>query len=221
MARARPGVLFDSVRGRLDQVVVVQTRTGLGVRRRPVFRKVLTPAQQAGRDRLRVAAALWHELEPAEVDAWRDYAAQVRRRQSTTLVEYSPIAYNAFTMLTTKWLQLNGGGDPPRTPPMDDFIFEQPKLTVEAVEGGVRFTADSPTGPGEVAELMLQPLANVNRRPGNQYVAAAFTPFPPGQPTYDLPLPPGAYAFASRYARVATGEQAGLGVVGKVELQGT
>ena len=219
MARARTGVVFDSVRGRLDQMVVVQTRSGLGVRRRPVFAKALTPAQREGNERLRQAAALWQDLTLEEVAAWRDYAGTLVRRNPVNGQTYAPAAYNAFTMLTTKFLQVQPEADPPRNPPKGGFLFESPNVQAKPVPGGVLWTALGPTGTDELAELMVQRLPNPKRLPGNQYVAAAFVPFVEEPLQFFLPLGPAGYSLACRFVRPSTGEQTGLGIFGTIVVE--
>lgn len=213
MARTSGSALVNEVRGKVGNVVFVKTRSGQGVRRRPQYRMSLSPAQFAATARLRQAAALWLDLSVEEGAAWEQYAETITRSNNVSGTQYSPCAYNAFSMLTTKFLQLNPEEDPPRLPPVGDFIFASPTLEVEGQVEGVLFTALWPCNPGEAMELYIQKLPTQHRKPGNQYVSAAVAPFHPGELEYFLPLEPGYYALAARPVCLATGE---MGLFGKL-----
>ena len=83
---------------------------------------------------------------------------------------------------------------------------------------GVRFAATSANSAGVVTELLVQPLKNVRRAPGKFYKSTAFVTFASGSLTYDLPLNPGAYAFAYRFVNPTTGQATGERLLGVVEV---
>ncbi|HRI44379.1 MAG TPA: hypothetical protein PLL78_05900 [Fimbriimonadaceae bacterium] len=223
MAKVSASALFDQIAGRLDAVSVVRTRTGLAIRRAPKFRKVLTPAQHETTVRLKASAELWHDLTRAEVAQWQAYADSITLTSDTNGKRYHPIAYNAFTRLTTKWMQMHPDWPetegPPRTPPLTHANLSSVALTVQPIPGGLRVGADYALPEGQVIELLYQRLPGPHRRPGNQYVTLAFVEFEPGSLWVDVPFPPGSYALAYRTAFRPTGEQSPLGILGAYRVE--
>lgn len=214
MAKASVSAMLDQMAGRTEGHILVRGRTGLIVRKPPQFKKVLTPSQHETTVRLRAAASLWMELTYAEVQKWRDYSSSVTKVNSINGQEYHPTAYNAFTMLTTKFLQINPALDPPRTPPTRNTNFTTPLLSITPIEDGLRIISASALPENEYVEILTQKLPSPHRQPGNQYVTTAFISFLAPPLEFDLPLEPGWYALAYRSVCSTTGEQTPTGVLG-------
>ena len=85
--------------------------------------------------------------------------------------------------------------------------------------GGLLFTAERPTRPGVLIELMAQPLKNVRLKPGRFYKSRGFATFVEGGLTVLLPLPPGVYAVAVQSVERSSGRLAGFTTLGKVTVE--
>ena len=117
---------------------------------------------------------------------------------------------------------------------MSDFVGEDWKLSVapmlagdspsllqkdEAVMGGgVTFTAPLPNTTGNTTELVMQKLLNVRRSPTNFYKSVTFVTFTAIEPTFDLLLEPGVYAFGYRFVRTSTGQATQIRPLGVYEV---
>ncbi|MCW5940063.1 MAG: hypothetical protein KF884_09905 [Fimbriimonadaceae bacterium] len=219
MARARLGMALQDLAGRIgDDQVLVRTRAGLAVRRMPRYRYPVPPALRASGERLRTVSVVWSDLSLPEVEAWRAWAATQKRRDPVTAKVYSPSAKNAFVGLGVKVLQVDPGAAVPRVPPGADYAGDGVRLVAAAEPGGVLFSADRPTGPGSVMELLTQRLVNARRSPTDRYVSAGFVRFEPGALEAFLPLAPGVYALAYRSVLASTGQMRPLSKLGVVEV---
>ncbi|HZH97545.1 MAG TPA: hypothetical protein VEX38_01125 [Fimbriimonadaceae bacterium] len=216
MARAALSSTLSQARGRVGNDLIVKTRGGWAVRPRPKYKQFPHPEAAAARARLRQAVDAWYSLDLPQVEAWRAYARTVRKTDSLTGEHYSPIAYNVFVGLTTRFLQATPGGEIPLWPPTTDFPGDDVVLEVEAIAGGVRFTASGPNTPGVTTELMVQKLPNIRRSPTKFYKSAAFHAFIPESPQAELELDPGVYCFAYRFVHVQDGQSTGAQVMGAV-----
>ncbi len=216
MARAATGMAFERVVGRVGDLVVVQLKSGPAVRRRPSYRRGSSPAQKAVAGRMRQVSAAWNSMTPAQAAEWHRYAGTIELHDRITGKVYSPAGYNAFTGLSTRFLQVNPTGDVPLAPPTASFTGDSVVVTATAEAGQITFAASGANAPGVVTELMLQRLASPRRLPSGRYTSAAFAAYTPEHLTETVTVEPSAYACAVRFVLAATG-QAGavfpLGVV--------
>ena len=218
MARAALSAIVSSTRGRVGNQVLVRSRAGTVVKARPKYKQFPHPAAAEARGRLKAASSAWNEMPLEKVVLWRAYAKTVVKFNPVDGQKYSPTAFNAFIGLATRFLQANPTGTIPLDPPTADFAGDDVIVGVEAIPGGVRFTASGANTPGVVTLLLVQTLANIRRSPTSFYKEAAVHGFQRGSPTFDLPLNPGAYAFAYRFIEAATGLSTGELLLGVVEV---
>jgi hypothetical protein len=216
MARAALSSTLSQARGRVGNDLIVKTRGGWAVRPRPKYKQFPHPEAAAARERLRQAVDAWYSLDFLQIEAWRAYARTVRKTSSLTGEQYSPIAYNVFIGLTTRFLQATPEGEIPLWPPHTVFAGESVTLEVGPVPGGVRFTASGANTSGVTTELMVQKLPNIRRSPTKFYKSAAFHTFTEADPLLDLDLEPGFYCFAYRFVHVQDGQSTGVEVMGSV-----
>jgi hypothetical protein len=212
MARAASSGILSRTSGRVGESVLVQTRSGLAVKRRPQYRQFPHPETAAARERLQLAADAWRSLSLAQVEAWRAYAKRLVKRNPVNGESYSPIAYNAFVGLATRFLQANPEGEVPLWPPASDWTGEDVTLSVEIdpVAGAAVFAASGPNSEGAVTEILVQRLPNPRRMPTKFYKSAAIHRFTFGSLEFPLPLEPGAYAFGYRFIHALDGQSTGL-----------
>jgi hypothetical protein len=219
MAKARLSMVFQDVRGAIGHRVIVKTRSGLAVRRKPKYRYPKSPNVVAGNERFRLAAQAWSLLSVEQISAWRDYADSIRKTDPVTLQHYSPSAKNAFMGLACKFLQINPSEDPPLWPPVADFVGDNLVVYAEPVPGeGVRFTASSENSSGVATELLFQKLKNIRWRPTQFYKSLGFHSFETSTDEVLVPLEPGVYAFGWRFVDTATGQATPLQLIGTVVL---
>jgi hypothetical protein len=198
---------FADLRGGMNNHVLVLTRSGLSVRRKPRYKYPVDPAVREGSLRLEAAAAIYSTFSASEAAAWRRYAASLARLDPVTGKRYSPAGRNIFMGLAIKFQQVNPGAEVPRTPPVGDFMGDTVSVSASVEGGAIRFTASHANTPGVTTELMLQRLKNVRCMPGKVYKAAAFVAFAPGSLAFDVDVEPGVYAAAIRFVETATGRQ--------------
>lgn len=204
MARAALSSLLSVASGRVGEEILVLTRSGLAVRQRPKYRQFAHPATAGARSRMLAAKEAWNSMSPAQVEAWRSYAHSLRKVNPANGSSYSPIAYNAFIGLATRFLQASPEGTIPLTPPSDDFLGDSVIFTVSVIGGGVLFTPSEPNAPGVKTELLVQRLPNARRAPVKFYKSLVFHTF--GTEPLDVDLEPGVYVFAYRFVKLATGQ---------------
>jgi hypothetical protein len=148
-------------------------------------------------------------------DAWNQYAQTLPERDPVTGKRTVRTGVNAFTGLATKFLQATPGGSVPLAPPSTPFVGDAPVVTATAGVGKVTFSANVPNGAGVTTELLLQPLASRVRNPQKGgYRTKAFFRFVPGSLSTDVTVPPGFYAAAYRFVRLATGQTSDLTPIG-------
>lgn len=198
---------FADLRGGMNSHVLVLTRSGLSVRRKPRYKYPVDPAVLEGSLRMQSASAIYSTFSASEAAAWRRYAATLARVDPVSGKQYTPAGRNAFIGLAVKFQQVNPEAEIPRMPPVGDFAGDVVTVSAAAVAGGIRFTADRANAVGVTTELMLQKLPNVRRMPGKVYKAVAFEAFEPGSLAVDVPMEPGVYACAFRFVEIATGRQ--------------
>lgn len=217
MAKAQVGFAFHEVAGELGNLLAVNSRSGLVLRQRPKYRRPTSPGQRAAAERLAQASKIWQTLTLPQVEAWRRYATGIVERSEFGKA-YHPAAFNAFIRLATKYLQLHGGDEVPRLPPLTPFPFDPTQVVTTALSGVIRFTANQANLPGITTELMVQLLPNIRRLPLKQYRGEGFKTFEAGTLTATVSLPEGAYATAIRFVELSTGRQTDVVPLGIVEV---
>lgn len=138
MARGAYSSVLSQARGRVGEQVYVRTRSGLAIKARPRYRQFPNPATAGARERMIRAKDAWLGLDVEQVRAWRAFARSIHRVNPVDGTEYSPIAYNAFIMLATRFLQANPDGEIPLLPPEGEFAGEEMVLTLDGTtsDGG-------------------------------------------------------------------------------------
>ena len=211
MARGAYSSVLSQARGRVGEQVYVKTRSGLAIKSRPRYRQFPNPATAGARERMIQAKDAWLGLDVEQVRAWRAFAKQIHRVNPVDGTEYSPIAYNAFIMLATRFLQANPMGEIPVWPPEEEFAGDEVVLKVnKASPTAVQFLASGPNSPDVVTEILVQKLPNIRRSPTKFYKATAIRQFLTGQLNFNLELPAGVYVFAYRFIQATTGLCTGL-----------
>jgi hypothetical protein len=216
MARAALSSTVSQTRGKIGNDIIIKTRTGWSIRQRPRYKQGARPETAGARARMRQAVEAWYSLDLPQIEAWRAYARTVRKTSSLTGEQYSPIAFNVFIGLTTRFLQATPDGEIPLWPPSTVFAGESVTFEVEPVPGGVRFTASGPNTPGVTTELMVQKLPNIRRSPTKFYKSAAFYTFTNAPLEVDMALETGLYCFAYRFVHVLDGQCTRVEVMGSV-----
>lgn len=239
MAGLSLGVFSSGLSGKSGNTVFVQTSGGTLVRDRNVPFDPKTANQVVARQRMTRASVAWSEMEPEQVELWEDYAQSLAQRNPATGQWRSPRPMNLFTALYVKLQQLDPSSPPPAAPPATPFFGDNVSVSVgssfadlhpptpsssnsrsslqEEGEAVVTFTANRPNGEGVVTELLLQPLANRNRKAYlDKYRSQAFHAFEDGSLTAEIPAQPGWYACAYRFVNIETGQDTALAQVGKV-----
>jgi hypothetical protein len=174
-----------------------------------------TPGQQAARGRFTASARTYKGFPPETVEKWDNYAQSELERDPVTGGQRFRDGINAYIALATKFLQATPGGTPPTTPPQTPFVAPNLTLTASGGSGKVTFTSSGPTPPNARAELLLQRLANGNRKPQpGAYRSSAIVQFAPGSLSFDVPVPPGFYAAAYRFVNIQTGQTSQLQAIG-------
>lgn len=197
-----------TLRGKVGNTVYVQTKYGTVMRPRTMPKQNNTPALVAQKERFRRASALWKTLTLAQVNAWRAYAATIKRPPSGGGPAIAPPAYQLFIGLTTKWLQAHPTGNPPLTPPATTYVGDALTVTASGGAGKVVFAASTPNGPNMVTELLLQRLATAARTPlATRYRSQSLAAFASGNLTATVNVSPGYYACAARFVNANTGQQ--------------
>lgn len=218
MPKIQLNPLFEGAVGQFNGYVVGKGRTGLVLRRKPTYRRTLSPAQREGAERMRLVSSAWNELTFEQAEAWRLYAKEVVRHRSLDGRPYRMTGQTAFVGLGTKVLQVDPGAPIPLWPPTEEFVPDTIPVTADPTPGAIRFTAEAANTPGTLTELMVQKLASRLRQPGNAYVAAAFVAFTEGALSADVPLPPAPYACAFRFVEKSTGRTTLYVPIGTVEV---
>jgi hypothetical protein len=118
--------------------------------------------------------------------------------------------------LAIRFLQVNPQGTIPRLPPATPFAGDGLVVSVEGLEGAVRFGASQPHLPDVTTELLVQRLLSVHRRTYlERYRTQGFHAF---GPPLELPLRTGLYACTVRFVRVSTGQATRLVELEVVEV---
>ena len=213
MAKAKLGVLFEELHGKVGNVVVEMIDGEANVRPLPKKNNPKTPLQQTVRRNFGSASKLFkNTLTISQQQAWRDYAKAnpVLNIDSGKRRALNPVAM--LNSLTSKFLQVNPGVTPPHLPPTTAFTGDPITVTAEGNnDGTITFTASAANSTGVQTELLLAKLPTfgspVKQR---QYRSKEFVAFAVGSLTSILLIPNGYYAAAYRFVKVSTGQMTDL-----------
>jgi len=199
---------FEDLRGKDGSVVIRNGRNGLVLTRWVLPSNPRTQAQTAIRDYFTRATKAYESLTVAQATAWKNYAKTITRTDPVSGRHYHPTANSVFIEYAAKFLQLSPNGTIPLMPPATDFLGDSITLLVESESPGVlKFTASGANAAGVTTELLIQPLANVNRTPSaSDYRHAAWKAFTSGSLTAQVNLPAGYYAAGYRFVKNSTGQ---------------
>ncbi|RYG22692.1 hypothetical protein EON82_16340 [bacterium] len=193
------------VAGTINGVVAVRGRSGLVLQQPKTFRRAISPAQAESMARMKQAGLAWNELSPASVAAWRAYAAGLTHRNNVTGQRFAPVAFNVFSGLFCKLLQMDPAAPVPVYPPQTIFFGDDLTVTVASTDEGVVYTASAPNQPGVLTEILYQRLPGPHRLPKPAYKSAGFASFQADSLSFTLLLDPGPYACAYQFVEASTG----------------
>jgi len=210
MALFKMGAFADTLRGKSGNSVFSKTKSGIVVRDHVIPTNPKTAAQQGIRNGFRTGSQTWSTLSAARVAAWNTYAAKFTTRSKGGKLRKKR-GIDVFTGLATKFLQVSPSGSVPLDPPTSAFLGDVITVTATTSAGFVTFTGSAPNTTGVTTEVLLQPLANANRKaqPG-AYRTKGFHVFTGGSLTKQIAVPAGFYAAAYRFVRIATGQESNL-----------
>lgn len=228
MAKAELSVLLQALSGKAGNVVFTKGKDGTHVRPHTRGTNPNTPAQQLIRENFTKASGIYRTFTTNQLDAWKNYANYQTTTDKLDGSKSKPTAFNAFMKLACKFLQVDPQGTVPTTPPTTGFNGDNVELTVTGGTGELTFTASAANTSGVTTEILLQPLANANRRPQvGAYRHKLFHIFTSGNLSLDVSVPVGYYAAGYRFVKTATGQASTLqtlavqGVTLSVEAGGT
>ena len=215
MAIVKFNAAIEEIRGKSGGANYARTQYGIEFRNNPTVKKPATPAQIAQRARVSHAGSAFRALTAAQNAAWQAYAAtQSFRTRNGALVR--PSAYSVFMGLYTKFVQVTPDGTL-TAPPTAPFVGDTITLTATGSNGKVTFTASAANAARVTTELLLQPLANVYRKPqSGSYAGRGFFTFATGSLSHAVETAPGAYAAAYRFVNSATGQEVSRVTLGTV-----
>lgn len=222
MAKFTGSVLADQLSGKAGTVVFVRGPQGqVYIRPRTTPRDPKTNAQIEHRQRLAYASRAYAQLNLAQVQAWRKFAAEVSRHRGQNAPQGTSLAQNLFTGLAAKWLQVRGltMGSVPTEPPPTLWVGDAVQLRVfPGPSGTLRVVADQANAAGMTTEILLQPLLRATRSPVlSRYRTTKFFTFGPSL-TCDVPTSARVVAVAMRFVALETGQSTPLMELGIIEL---
>ena len=126
MARGSGGIFGNGLKGSVGGVTLYEQGGMLQVRERVRPRDPKTPAQIANRHRMDLVASVWATLDAEEHAAWVRFAES----------EGTPMVWNVFLGLTSKWMKLHPqalreGSTPPRLPPAGPFYGDNVVFSID------------------------------------------------------------------------------------------
>ena len=201
---------FTAYQGKLGSIVYQEGREGTIARRYVVPKDPRTAAQIGARTAFAQASEAYKALSAAEVAAWRRYAEGLTRRGRNGK-PFHPAAMDVFVSLTSKFLQVNPGASVPTAPPAAAFFGDALQMQALGLTGVVLFEAVGINTDATYTELLLQRLADANRKPEpGKYRSWDFVQFDRDMPQVGLAVQAGWIAPAYRYVNVMTGQMTPL-----------
>ena len=211
MAKAELSVLLQALSGKAGNVVFTKAKDGTHVRPHIKGTNPNTPAQQLIRENFTKASGIYRTFNTSQLQAWKNYAQFQTVSDALDGSKSKPTAFNAFMKLACKFLQVDPDGTVPTTPPTTGFNGDNVDLTVTGGTGELTFTASAANASGVTTEILLQPLANANRKPqSGAYRHKLFHVFTTGNLSLDVTVPVGYYAAGYRFVKTATGQASTL-----------
>lgn len=210
MARFGAPLLVDEIRGKIGGVVFGGSRSGPSIRVRTTPSNPRTIHQSGVRSNLATAALAFKALSTTNAGLWNT-AANSLTFSNGVGGSFKPSGINYFVQLASVFLAVTPGGSIPTTPPASPMASEPVTLTPAGAAGKITFTASAPNTSGITTEFLVQPLISQNRQPqfGN-YRIQGYHAYVSGTLGHDVTLPPGDYATAYRFVKIATGERSAL-----------
>lgn len=228
MAKVRTSAMLSDISGRLAADVVVNSPSGLVLRRQQVFRRPTSPGQAAAAQRMSRASKLWLELSEAQVDAWSRFASRITRTGRVSYEHFHPTGFNMFVALSVKLWQIDPEQSVPLTPPTEPFLGDDILVQAAPDPGAIIspfanyrlaevsspdeavaqiiFTASGPNLVNVTTELLLQRLAHPTRKPGVQFKSVGFHHFSEEAPSIAVEVEPGTYVPAYQFVNTQTGQ---------------
>lgn len=204
--KAKLSMAFENMRGKTGTLTVQGGVTGLRVKSNSPVRNPKTTAQQQVRQNLSRATEVFKTLTQAQFDQWKTYAQAHPRTDPVTGQTYVLAPSAIYNGLAAKLLQMNPNATIPATPPVSPFGGDGVTFQATASAGKITFTASRANTLGVTTEILLQPLKSPFRTPSSSaYRTKDFNVFGPVL-TLDVTVPPGYYAAAYRFVRIATGQ---------------
>lgn len=204
--KAKLSMAFENMRGKTGALTVQGGVTGLRVKSNSPVRNPKTAAQQQVRQNLSRATEVFKTLTQAQFDQWKAYAQAHPRTDPVTGQTYVLAPSAIYNGLAAKLLQMNANATIPATPPVSPFGGDGVTFQATAGAGKITFTASRANTLGVTTEILLQPLKSPFRTPSSSaYRTKDFNVFGPVL-TLDVNVPPGYYAAAYRFVRIATGQ---------------
>ena len=219
MATLKLSGLIQGVSGKMGGVVFQDTPVGTTMRDLVIPANPKTAPQETLRSDFGTATKLYRTLTSTQLKTWVYYASLLPdvRRKSGKMGRKN--AFNTFTGLSTKFLQITPGGTVPLTAPTVIFAGDTVAVTAATGTGSITFTASKANGESVKTELLLQRVADANRKPtADGYRSQQFAAFATGSLTARLEVAAGTYSPAYRFVNFRTGEEAGFKVLPTVTV---
>jgi hypothetical protein len=143
MAKAQLGVLIQDIRGKAGNTVFQKSKEGIIVKPRVSPANPDTAAQRSIRQNLTRCGAEWRTYSAIQVEAWKNYAQNIKKTNQVNGKKYSPNPFNAFVELAAKFLQVNPTGTIPSTPPTSSYYGDSIEITAAADTGKITFEASA------------------------------------------------------------------------------
>ena len=209
---------IDDMAGTAGGLTVSRGRTGLVTRSAPRYRRAISPAQAASMARMERAGLAWNDLPERCVAEWRRHAKDLVRRGSVSGQSYHPLAFNVFSGLYCKLLQIDPSAPVPQWPPQGSFGGDDISIEVSASVEGIVYVATGPNAPDVLTELLYQKLPSRHRVPKPKYKSGGFRAFTEEGDPFVLPVEPGYYACAYAFVEASAGRSTGVWPIGTVAV---
>ena len=209
---------FDELAGTANGVTVARGRTGLVTQNAPRYRRAISPLQAAAMARMDVAGSAWEGLSEESVAEWRRYARSIVRTGDVSGKKYNPLAFNVFSGLFCKLLQIDPSAAVPEWPPSAPMPLDRIGVAVSVTPEGVLYVASRANLPGMLTELFVQKLPGRHRVPRPKSNSAGFRAFTDADRTFALPVAPGTYFCACAVVEAGTGRSSRVMPIGTLHV---